>query len=66
MKVLLVEDEAKIADFVRSGLTERGFEVETCRDGNSGYERAAAGGHDVVLLDIMLPGRDGLSILKDL
>ena len=66
MKVLLVEDEAKIADFVRSGLTERGFDVEICSDGNSGYERAAAGGHDVVLLDIMLPGRDGLSILKDL
>jgi DNA-binding response OmpR family regulator len=66
MKVLLVEDEAKIADFGRSGLVERGFEVETCGDGDSGYERAAAGGHDVILLDIMLPGRDGLSILKDL
>ena len=36
MKVLLVEDEAKIADFVRSGLTERGFDVEICSDGNSG------------------------------
>lgn len=65
-RVLLVEDEAKIANFVRAGLTERGFEVEVCDDGNAGYERAAAGGHDVILLDIMLPGRDGLSILKDI
>jgi DNA-binding response OmpR family regulator len=66
MKVLLVEDEARIADFVRAGLVERGYEVEICGDGNAGYDRAAAGGFDVILLDIMLPGRDGLSILKDL
>jgi DNA-binding response OmpR family regulator len=66
MKVLLVEDEAKIADFVRAGLAERGFDVETCSDGDTGYQRAVAGGHDVILLDIMLPGRDGLSILKGL
>ena len=66
LKVLLVEDEARIADFVRAGLAERGFDVETCSDGDTGYERAAAGGHDVILLDIMLPGRDGLAILKEL
>jgi len=66
MKVLLVEDEARIADFVCAGLSERGFEVETCSEGNAGYERAAAGGFDVILLDIMLPGRDGLSILSGL
>ena len=66
LKVLLVEDEARIADFVRAGLAGRGFDVETCSDGDTGYERAAAGGHDVILLDIMLPGRDGLAILKEL
>ncbi|NJD32324.1 MAG: response regulator transcription factor [Gammaproteobacteria bacterium] len=66
MSVLLVEDEAKIAAFVRAGLTERGFEVEICSDGNSGYERAAAGGHDVILLDILLTRRDGLSVLNSL
>jgi DNA-binding response OmpR family regulator len=50
LKVLLVEDEARIADFVRAGLAERGFDVETCSDGDTGYERAAAGGPDVILL----------------
>ena len=66
MKVLLVEDEVRIADFVCAGLAEHGFTVETCADGNAGYERAAAGGFDVILLDIMLPGRDGLSVLTGL
>jgi DNA-binding response OmpR family regulator len=66
LKVLLVEDEARIADFVRAGLAERGFDVEICSDGDTGYEHAAAGGHDVILLDIMLPGRDGLTVLKEL
>ena len=66
LKVLLVEDEARIADFVRAGLAGRGFDVETCSDGDTGHERSAAGGHDVILLDIMLPGRDGLAILKEL
>jgi DNA-binding response OmpR family regulator len=66
MNVLLVEDEARIADFVRDGLVERGFEVEIRGDGDSGFECALAGGHDIILLDIMLPGRDGLAVLKDL
>jgi len=66
MNVLLVEDEPRIADFVRDGLAERGFRVDTCGDGDTGFERALAGGHDVILLDIMLPGRDGLSVLKEL
>jgi len=66
MKVLLVEDEVRIADFVCAGLAEHGFTVETCTNGNAGYERAAAGGFDVILLDIMLPGRDGLSVLTGL
>jgi len=66
MKVLLIEDERKIADFVAAGFREQGFVVEHCADGNLGYEAARRGGHDVILLDIMLPGRDGLSILKAL
>ncbi|MSP95765.1 MAG: response regulator transcription factor [Betaproteobacteria bacterium] len=64
MKILLIEDETKIADFVLAGFHERGFSVEHCADGTRGYERAVAGTYDVVVLDIMLPGRDGLSILK--
>ena len=64
MKLLVVEDEEEIAEFVRSGLEEHGYSVDLCNNGNDGLERAQSGGYDAVLLDIMLPGRDGLSILK--
>ncbi len=66
MKILMVEDDPKIASFVIKGLKEQGFAVDACRDGNEGYAMAAAGSYDVILLDIMLPGRDGLSILRAL
>lgn len=66
MKVLLVEDERKIADFVCAGFRERGFAVEHCDNGTDGFARASNGVYDVIVLDIMLPGRDGLSILKGL
>lgn len=64
MKVLLVEDEQKIADFACAGLVARGFEVEHCGNGNTGLERACEANFDVVILDLMLPGRDGLSVLQ--
>jgi two-component system OmpR family response regulator len=66
MKVLLVEDQKKIASFVCAGLKERGFVVEHCDHGDTGFERASGGSYDVIVLDILLPGRDGLSILKAL
>ena len=66
MKVLLVEDEKKIADFVCAGFRERGLSVDHCANGNDGYDQASRGTYDVIVLDIMLPGRDGLSILKGL
>ena len=66
MKVLLVEDERKIADFVCAGLKECGFSVEHCDNGTDGFSRASSGSYDAIVLDIMLPGRDGLSILKGL
>jgi DNA-binding response OmpR family regulator len=66
MKILLVEDEQRIADFVCSGLVERGFSVKHCDNGDSGLDEACKGSFDAVVLDIMLPGRDGLSILKAL
>lgn len=66
MKVLLVEDEQKIADFACAGLISRGFEVEHCDDGNKGLARACEANFDVIVLDLMLPGRDGLSVLKAL
>lgn len=64
MKALLVEDEQRIASFVCAGLREHGFLVDHCEDGNLGYDYALSRDYDVVLLDVMVPGRDGLSILK--
>jgi two-component system OmpR family response regulator len=66
MKLLLVEDERKIADFVIEGLETRGVDVEQADNGHTGCERALSAEHDVIVLDIMLPGRDGLSILCEL
>ena len=66
MNALVVEDEKKIASFVCQGLEERGFVVDVCHRGDDGFELATTRRYDVVLLDIMLPGRDGLSILRSL
>jgi DNA-binding response OmpR family regulator len=66
MNVLLIEDEQKIAGFMSAGFKEQGFMVEHCDNGIDGYDRASAGSFDAIVLDIMLPGRDGLSILKGL
>ena len=66
MNILLVEDEKKIVDFVCCGFREQGFTIEHAADGNEGYEKASQREYDVIVLDIMLPGRDGLSILKAL
>lgn len=65
MRILLVEDEVKIADFVMAGLHSRGFAVTHCADGVSGQEAGATGRFDAIVLDLMLPGRDGLDVLKN-
>ncbi len=66
MKVLLVEDETRISDFVKKGLSESGFGVTVSNHGDEGCELALNQVFDVIVLDIMLPGRDGLSILRQL
>lgn len=66
MHVLFVEDEAKIANFVQAGLKEQGFVVDYCDNGDEGYTRALDNEYDAIVLDIMVPGKDGLSILKNL
>jgi len=66
VKVLIVEDEARVAGFVKKGLEEQGFLVEVSDHGDAAYELARTRAYDVILLDIMLPGRDGLSILGNL
>jgi DNA-binding response OmpR family regulator len=62
----LIEDERKIADFICAGFKEQGFLFDRCQNGIDGFAYASDGGYDVIVLDIMLPGRDGLSVLKGL
>jgi len=66
MRILVVEDERKIAGFIRQGLAEQGFDVEVCGNGDEAFTLATTRPYDTIVLDIMLPGRDGLSILRGL
>lgn len=66
MKVLVVEDETRIAQFIAMGLREQGWTVDLQHRGDEAYDMLASTVYDVVILDIMLPGRDGLSILRQL
>nr|MCU0931209.1 response regulator [Serpentinimonas sp.] len=66
MRILLVEDEAKLADYVRRGLTEAGYTVDVARDGIEGKYLALDGDYQLVVLDIMLPGVDGFGVLSAL
>jgi len=66
MKVLLIEDDADIALFVSKGLREAGYVVDEVSDGGFGLKRAQSGPYDIIILDLMLPGIDGLSILSEI
>jgi heavy metal response regulator len=66
MHVLVVEDEKKTAAFVRKALVEEGFAVDLCMNGNDALTAAQVTPFDVIVLDIMLPERDGLSVLRQL
>jgi len=69
MRILVVEDEKKIADFVKRGLKEEGYAVDAAYDGEEGLFLAKTNDYDLILLDLMLPKIDGLTIcrkLKDL
>src|ERR687885_2475999 len=66
MKILVVEDETAIADFVQRGLESEGYAVACAYDGDEGERRALGRGVDLVVLDLMLPGKDGLSVLKSI
>jgi len=66
MKVLIVEDEKKVASFLRKGLESEGFAVETAADGAAGLVKLSDNTYDIIILDLMLPKLDGLSLLKQL
>ena len=66
MRVLVVEDEKKTASFVRKALQAEGFAVDVCHNGNDALSAAGATPFDAIVLDIMLPGRDGLAVIRSL
>lgn len=63
-RILIIEDDADIAAIERDYLTLSGYEVTICADGPSGLQAALAGGYDLLLLDLMLPGMDGFTICQ--
>ncbi|WP_217145511.1 response regulator transcription factor [Streptomyces sp. AC627_RSS907] len=65
-RILIVEDEERIASFVEKGLRANGFTTTAVTDGDTAYEYALTGGFDLVVLDIGLPGRDGFTVLREL
>jgi len=64
MRLLVIEDEPKLADYLHRGLSENGYVVDVARDGIEGRRLATQGDYDLLLLDIMLPGIDGFGVLK--
>jgi DNA-binding response OmpR family regulator len=66
MKILIVEDEPRLADLVRRGLVESGHVVDVEGNGESGLALARAGDYDAIVLDVMLPGKDGLTVAREL
>jgi two-component system copper resistance phosphate regulon response regulator CusR len=66
MKILIIEDEPKTAAFLEKGLSENGFATETAADGEQGLQLALGGKCDLIILDLMLPVRDGWSVLTEL
>ena len=66
MKILVIEDEPKAAEYLRQGLSESGYTVEVALNGTDGLHAANNGDHDLLVLDVMLPGIDGFAVLAAL
>jgi heavy metal response regulator len=66
MRILVVEDERKVASFIQRGLEAEAHQVDVAHDGATGLARALDSEYDLLVLDVMLPGRDGLSVLREL
>ena len=65
-KILIVDDDMELCALLEEYLTGEGFHLETCHDGNLGYEKATSHTYALVILDVMLPGVDGWELLTDL
>ena len=66
MRILVVEDDKKVASFLEKGLREEGYSVDVAHDGTSGLMRAHVYDYDLLILDVMLPGMTGIEIIRDL
>lgn len=66
MHILVIEDDAPIREFVRQGLEELNFQVTVCADGKLGYQLASQETYDLIILDLMLPVMDGMTVLRQL
>jgi len=66
MKILIIEDEKKVASFMKKGFESEGFVVDTAYNGKDGLEHAYDQSYDIIVLDLMLPGLDGLSLLQQI
>lgn len=66
MRILVIEDEVRLAEYLRKGLSENSYVVDVAHDGIDGRHLALEGEYDLVLLDVMLPGIDGFGVLRDL
>jgi heavy metal response regulator len=66
MKILVVEDEKKIASFIKRGLEEEKFEVDVTYDGEEGLQKSLDASYSLIILDVMLPKKDGLTVVKEM
>ncbi|MBU4203197.1 MAG: response regulator [Acidobacteria bacterium] len=66
MRILIVEDDRKVGGFLQRGLREEQYAVDLCRDGEEAVHRAQVESYDAIILDIMLPGKDGFEICREL
>jgi two-component system OmpR family response regulator len=66
VRILVVEDDAKIASFITNGLRQSGFAVDPCGDGRAALDLASGAPYDAAVVDVMLPGLDGLSLVREL
>jgi two-component system OmpR family response regulator len=66
MRILVVEDNPRIASFLEKGLREEGYVVQTAADGETAFQRATSEGFDAAVVDVMIPGRSGTELVRDL